>query len=56
VLSGVTIGPGCVIGAGAVVTNECDANGLYVGVRAVRKKDLPVDAACGSWTQGPVGI
>ncbi|MCK1799884.1 glycosyltransferase [Micrococcus sp. XM4230B] len=41
VLPGVTIGGGCVIAAGAVVTADCEANGLYVGVPARRVKDLP---------------
>lgn len=41
VLPGVSIAPGCVIGAGAVVTKDCDANGLYAGVPARRVKDLP---------------
>lgn len=40
VLPGVTIGEGCIIGAGAVVTEDCEPNGLYVGVPAKRKKDL----------------
>ncbi|WP_374191725.1 DapH/DapD/GlmU-related protein [Curtobacterium sp. 1310] len=40
VLGGVTIGPGCVIAAGAVVINDLEANGLYAGVPAVRKRDL----------------
>lgn len=42
ILPGVTIGPGCVIAAGAVVTHDCEPNGLYAGVPAVRKRDLPV--------------
>lgn len=41
VLPGVTIGKGCVIAAGAVVTRDCAANGLYGGVPAVRLRDLP---------------
>jgi maltose O-acetyltransferase len=41
VLPGVTIGPGCVIAAGAVVTRDCAPDGLYAGVPAVRKQDLP---------------
>jgi acetyltransferase-like isoleucine patch superfamily enzyme len=40
VLPGVTIGPGCVIAAGAVVTKDCEANGLYMGLPAVRVRDL----------------
>ena len=31
-----TIAPGCVIAAGAVVNRDCDANGLYGGVPAWR--------------------
>lgn len=34
VLPGVTIGDGCVIAAGAVVTTDCEENGLYAGVPA----------------------
>ncbi|QYB00718.1 acyltransferase (plasmid) [Rhodococcus sp. USK10] len=37
---GVTIGSGCVIASGSVVTSDCEANGLYAGAPAVRKKDL----------------
>jgi acetyltransferase-like isoleucine patch superfamily enzyme len=40
VLPGVTIGDGCVIAAGALVTEDCAPNGLYVGVPARRVKDL----------------
>jgi maltose O-acetyltransferase len=40
VLPGVTIGAGCVIAAGAVVTRDCEPDGLYAGVPAVRKRDL----------------
>lgn len=41
VLPGVTIGAGCVIAAGAVVVSDCAPHGLYAGVPAVRKRDLP---------------
>lgn len=41
VLPGVTIASGCVIGAGAIVTNSTRADGLYVGVPARRIRDLP---------------
>ena len=41
VLPGVSIGPGCVIAAGTVVTRDCEPNGLYAGVPAVRKRHLP---------------
>ena len=40
VLPGVQIGPGCVIAAGAVVTRDCAPNGLYVGVPAMRIRNL----------------
>ena len=40
VLPGVSIGPGCVVGAGAVVTGDLDAHGLYAGVPARRVRDL----------------
>ena len=33
---GVTIGSGCVIGAGSVVVRDCGENGLYVGNPAKR--------------------
>jgi maltose O-acetyltransferase len=39
-LGGIVIGEGCVIAAGAVVTRDCEPNGLYAGVPAVRKRDL----------------
>ncbi|MED3623269.1 acyltransferase [Neobacillus thermocopriae] len=41
ILPGVTIGDGCIIAAGAVVTKDCESNGLYAGVPAKRIKDLP---------------
>ena len=41
VLPGVTIGRGCVIAAGAVVSGDCEPDGLYAGVPAKRVKDLP---------------
>jgi maltose O-acetyltransferase len=40
VLPGVTIGDGCLIAAGAVVTVDCEPNGLYAGVPARRVRDL----------------
>lgn len=40
ILSGVTVGDGCVIAAGAVVTKSCEPNGLYAGVPARRIRDL----------------
>lgn len=41
VLPGVTIGPGCVIAAGALVTRDCKPNGLYMGVPAKLIRELP---------------
>lgn len=41
ILPGVSIGPGCIVAAGAVVTGDLAPNGLYAGVPAIRKKDLP---------------
>ena len=41
VMPGVTIALGCVVGAGAVVTRDTLPHGLYVGVPAVRIRDLP---------------
>lgn len=40
VLPGVTIGDGCVVAAGAVVTMDCAPNGLYAGIPARRVKDF----------------
>jgi maltose O-acetyltransferase len=40
VLPGVTIGDGCMVAAGAVVTKDLEPNGLYVGVPAKRIRDL----------------
>lgn len=40
VLPGVQIAEGCVIAAGALVTGDCAANGLYAGVPARRIKEL----------------
>lgn len=40
VLPGVSIAPGCVIAAGAVVTKDTAPNGLYAGVPARRVRDL----------------
>jgi maltose O-acetyltransferase len=41
ILPGVTIGSGCIVAAGSVVISDCEANGLYAGVPAQRKRDLP---------------
>jgi maltose O-acetyltransferase len=40
VLPGVTIGAGCLIAAGTVVSSDCEPNGLYAGVPARRTRDL----------------
>jgi maltose O-acetyltransferase len=42
VLPGVTIGNGCIIAAGAVVTKDCQPNGMYAGVPARRVKELHI--------------
>jgi acetyltransferase-like isoleucine patch superfamily enzyme len=34
----VKVGDGCVIGAGAIVTKDCDPYGVYVGVPAKKIK------------------
>lgn len=38
---GVHIRSGCVVASGAVVTQDTEPNGLYVGVPALRKTNLP---------------
>lgn len=40
VLPGVTIGEGCVIAAGSIVSADCEPHGLYAGVPATRRRDL----------------
>jgi acetyltransferase-like isoleucine patch superfamily enzyme len=40
-LPGVTVGEGCVVAAGAIVTKDCLPNGIYAGVPARRIRDLP---------------
>ncbi len=40
ILPGVKIGEGCVIAAGSVVTNNCEAHKLYGGIPAKKIKDL----------------
>lgn len=40
ILPGVAIADGVVVGAGALVTRDCQADGLYVGVPARRVKEL----------------
>lgn len=39
-MPGVSIGPGCVIAAGSVVTADCERDCLYAGAPAERKKHL----------------
>lgn len=36
ILKGVTIGNNVIIGAGAVVTKDCDSNSVYAGVPALK--------------------
>ena len=40
-LPGVTVGEGCIVAAGAIVTKDCLPHGLYAGVPAKRIRDLP---------------
>lgn len=40
VLPGVRIGRGVIIGAGSVVTKDCEPNALYAGIPAIKKKKL----------------
>jgi maltose O-acetyltransferase len=40
IMPGVTIGDGVTVAAGAVVTRDCEPDGLYAGVPAKRVKDL----------------
>lgn len=42
IFPGVTIGEGCIVAAGAVVTKSTEPHGLYAGVPARRVKDLPI--------------
>ena len=41
ILGNVTIAPGCVIGAGSLVTKDTEPDGLYMGSPARRVRDLP---------------
>src|SRR3954447_26592274 len=43
ILPGVTIADSCIVAAGAVVTGDLDAHGVYAGVPARRIRDLPAD-------------
>lgn len=40
-LPGVSIGSGCVLASGSVVTSNCEADGVYAGSPARRLRDLP---------------
>lgn len=54
VLPGVTIGPGCIIAAGAVVTTDLEPNGLYAGApaRLVRRLDADEGSTPQAFTDG----
>lgn len=41
VIAGVTVGDGTVVASGACVVSDLDADGLYAGVPATRRKSLP---------------
>ncbi len=41
ILPGVTVARGCVIGAGSVVAKSTEPDGLYLGIPALRIRDLP---------------
>ncbi|MFJ6003860.1 acyltransferase [Arthrobacter sp. NPDC092385] len=43
ILPGVTVASGCVIAAGAVVVRDCEPDGLYAGVPAVRVRTLDAE-------------
>lgn len=43
IMPGVTIGEGCIVAAGSVVTGNVPANALVAGIPATVKKELPVD-------------
>jgi len=40
VFPGVTLGRGCIVAAGAVVTRNCEPDGIYAGVPAKRIREL----------------
>ena len=48
IMPGVTIAPGNIIAAGAVVTRDTEPYGVYAGVPAVRIKDMPDPAEIAS--------
>lgn len=41
IMGPVFIGNNVIIGANAIVTKDCEANGLYAGIPAKRLKDIP---------------
>ena len=41
ILPGVTVGEGCVVAAGSVVSRDCEPHGFYGGAPATRLRDLP---------------
>lgn len=54
-LPGVSVGDGCVIAAGAVVTHDCQPHGLYAGVPAKRIRDLNETAGFDDWQKKAAG-
>lgn len=40
IMPGLSIGAGCVVAAGAIVTRDCEANGVYAGAPARRIRDI----------------
>ena len=40
ILPGVTVGAGCIVASGAIVTRDCEPNGVYAGNPARRLRDL----------------
>jgi maltose O-acetyltransferase len=44
ILPGVTIGDGCLVAAGSVVTKDLEPDGVYAGIPARRVRDLPAGA------------
>lgn len=48
ILPGVTIGPGCIIAAGSVVTKDCEPHSVYAGNPAVLKGTLPANEPAGA--------
>ncbi|WP_072803505.1 acyltransferase [Rhodococcoides yunnanense] len=45
VMPGVTIGEGCVVASGSVVTKDCEPNSLYAGVPASYKRSIAAGEA-----------